>query len=45
MSASKNAMYSLIKIFLLMALSFIIITVCYQPFIQKPDTLTGDLAE
>jgi iron complex transport system substrate-binding protein len=43
MSGIKNAIYSLIKPFLIVAFSFILITVCYQAVIQKPDTLTGDL--
>jgi iron complex transport system substrate-binding protein len=43
MSANKNAMYRLIKSLVTMALSFILITACYQPFIQKPEISTGDL--
>jgi len=43
MSAIRYIMPRLIKPFLLMALSFILITACYQPVIQKPDTLTGNL--
>ncbi|TFI53968.1 ABC transporter substrate-binding protein [Mastigocladus laminosus UU774] len=40
MSAIKNAMYRLSKPFLLIALSFILITACYQPVIQKPNIST-----
>ncbi len=43
MSAIANAMYRLIKPFLLMALSFLLITACYQPIIQKPDISTENL--
>jgi iron complex transport system substrate-binding protein len=32
----KKQLYSLIKPFLLMAFSFILITACYQPVVQKP---------
>jgi iron complex transport system substrate-binding protein len=43
MSAIANAIYRLIKPFLLMALSLILITACYQPIIQKPDISTENL--
>ncbi len=43
MSAIRNAIYRFMKPFVLMAFSFILITACYQPVIQKPYTLTGDL--
>ncbi len=43
MSAIANAMYRSIKPFLLMALSLILVTACYQPIVQKSAISTEDL--